>query len=338
MLGIRKRWSFTEVKEFIEELSNSGYKLLSETYGGSKKKIAIQCSSNHIYETLFDNFKKGHRCPRCSGLATWSFDEVKRYIEGFGYHLVNDEYKNTITEIEIKCPIGHIYTGTFKRFKLGRRCPFCNGGLKKDGTIVYNEFINKGVIPKFDVNDYQNNHQRLFFLCPKHHEKGTQSITYNNSQRCPHICHFCNIENGRSGEKHHAWKGGISKISDYLRNGLDEWKKESFAKCDYQCDITKTKKDLIIHHLYRNFSEIVQETFEVTGIEIKEKLIDYSKREIDALTETCQKLHYKYGLGVCLNDSVHKMFHKKYGIKNNTVNQYLDFKHNYSRKEGVIVE
>jgi len=48
--------------------------------------------------------------------------------------------------------------------------------------------------------------------------------------------------------------------------------------------------------------------------------------ELNLINYTCIELHYKYGLGVCLCEKEHKLFHSIYGRKNNTKKQYDDFK------------
>lgn len=55
------------------------------------------------------------------------------------------------------------------------------------------------------------------------------------------------------------------------------------------------------------------------------------------LKEKCLKLHYKYGLGVCLTEELHKEFHNIYGKRNNTLEQYMEFKKN-KIKEIYITE
>ncbi|QWU14395.1 Protein of unknown function [Paenibacillus sophorae] len=53
------------VKEYIEGKSNTGYRLLSESYKNNSQKLKIQCDKNHVYYTSFGNFKNGKRCPKC---------------------------------------------------------------------------------------------------------------------------------------------------------------------------------------------------------------------------------------------------------------------------------
>lgn len=140
-----------------------------------------------------------------------------------------------------------------------------------------------------------------------------------------------------SSENNNNWQGGITKISEYLRHNINEWKMDSFKKYNFKCDITGECESLVIHHLY-NYSDIIKEVFETLKLPIYECINKYTDEELEMLKATCVSIHYKYGLGVCLTEGVHIEFHSIYGKKNNTVEQYNEFKikNNNSDKERLI--
>jgi len=53
------------------------------------------------------------------------YEDVKNYIESYGYQLVSKEYKDSHNKLKVQCPKGHIYEVSFYNFKIGRRCPYC---------------------------------------------------------------------------------------------------------------------------------------------------------------------------------------------------------------------
>ena len=55
-----------------------------------------------------------------------TYEEVKEYIESFGYKLLSRNYENNHSKLKIMCDKGHIYETSFKIFKRGFRCPICN--------------------------------------------------------------------------------------------------------------------------------------------------------------------------------------------------------------------
>lgn len=311
------------VKSFIEVESNSKYRLLTK-YVNSKTKIKILCDKGHEWETLFDNFRKGHRCGVCNGKGKWNRITVAEFILKEGY-IPLVEYTNYLNDMKLQCPEGHIYKCNFKRFKRGDRCPHCAGVARVDGNEAIVRFKERGFIPQFKPEEYKNSHQRLYFLCPKHAELGLQTCNLNNLKNQKYVCSQCYLE-ANSGENHYLWKGGVSKIYSYLRNHITEWKLESMLFCDNMCDITGDNSQLEVHHLHKSFSEIMDEVFEETHIEYKSEISDYSKDELSILIETCKELHSKYGLGVVLTRDLHFEFHKRYGRHNNTPEQYYEFK------------
>jgi len=121
------------------------------------------------------------------------------------------------------------------------------------------------------------------------------------------------------------WNGGVTELNHHLRRKILQWKYDSFNKYKCRCDITNSREKCQVHHLY-NFPDIVCETLEILKLPLHAKIGEYTLMELNLINYTCIELHYKYGLGVCLCEKEHKLFHSIYGRKNNTKKQYDDFK------------
>ena len=120
------------------------------------------------------------------------------------------------------------------------------------------------------------------------------------------------------------WKGGTSPIQQYFRKKIEPWKLDSMKQCNYKCVITG-KSFNVIHHLY-SFTSIITETLNNLNLPIYKEINKYSDDELNRIEEECLNLHYKYPLGVCLTNEIHKLFHKVYGTGNNIPSQFEDFK------------
>ena len=174
-----KKFTYQEVKEYIE---NEGYELLSEEYKGNKIPLVVKCPNGHIINTLtFDNFKnKGKRCKYCrkqqvAKLYRKSYEEVKEYIESFGYKLLSDEYINANEYITIQPPCGHeSYDVTFNAFKnQGQRCPKCANEHRNDNRKATYEQVKEEIEKenyKLLSSEYIDSKQNLLIECPKGHQ------------------------------------------------------------------------------------------------------------------------------------------------------------------------
>lgn len=123
-----KRKTYEEIKEYIESF---GYKMLSKEYINAHEKLLIQCDENHIYETTYNCFQRGQRCPECNkekmkNLKTHSYEYIKTYIENEGYRLLSKTYEKSKKKIKLLCPNNHEWNVTFDSFQQGHRCPICN--------------------------------------------------------------------------------------------------------------------------------------------------------------------------------------------------------------------
>lgn len=183
----------------------------------------------------------------------------------------------------------------------------------------------KDMNPNIEIisNEYKNNKTSLKCRCKIDNYKWRAKWSdLSQGTGCP----LCAIRS-RSGEGSSNWKGGISSLRNYLRSHLDEWKRDSFKKYNYKCDISGINKNLNIHHLY-SFNLIFQEIIEIAKLPIYQEINKYTNEELDKLVDICLKLHNKYGLGVCLCKEEHKKFHSEYGKSNNTPKQYIEYKEN----------
>jgi hypothetical protein len=119
----KKKYTYEEVKYFIEIESNSGCKLISEEYINSKNKLDIRCKCGNTFPKSFEKFKIGQRqCNLCSNKLInekkkLPFIEVFNFVKNCGYELVSTEYYNNATSIIIKSKEGYLIKTTLMRLK-----------------------------------------------------------------------------------------------------------------------------------------------------------------------------------------------------------------------------
>jgi len=212
--------------EFIkEEIEKVGYRCLSEEYINSKTKLKVQCDKGHLWEATWSYFQQGDRCSICSGNKRNTIEEVKNYIEKFGYKCLSEEYKNTSTILEVQCNKNHIYKTSWANFKKGSRCRICDNGGKKtieEISIFVNEFGYKCL-----SKVYVGSKSKIIFMCNKNHVYKMTWSCILSGQRCPK----CAIEN-KSGENSYQWKNYTEEDRKNIKFYRDEVMK--LSKINYK--------------------------------------------------------------------------------------------------------
>jgi len=169
------------------------------------------------------------------------------------------------------------------------------------------------------------------YICPSHpniiqHKSLNALIFDTRDDGSERRCIYCHLENNHGSDSKH-WNGGSSSLHPYLREFINEWKKDSMANSDYKCVITGDKFDAI-HHVY-SFNKILKEILRECKLPIYKEISMYTEEELNLLKETNINVHNKYPLGVCLRKDIHKLYHRLYG-NNNTLEQFEEFRIRYN--------
>lgn len=122
-------------------------------------------------------------------------------------------------------------------------------------------------------------------------------------------------------ENNGRWRGGITPLMKELRSEIKEWQKNSMEICEYKSVLTMDNFDNV-HHLIP-FKDIVDEVLDCCGLDVRSSPQDYTDDEFLILREAVIKAHEKSLYGVCLEESLHTLFHKEFGYRNNNAEQFV---------------
>ena len=130
------RYTFEDVKEFIEGELGNGCKLLSGTYSYSQK-LEIECKCGEIFYTTFTKFKNRNKrqCNFCSKGHYLTYDYILDFVNNNSEcKLISTEFVKIFDNLIFECKCGKEFTTSFAKFKNRnkRQCNDC-------GQIISNE-------------------------------------------------------------------------------------------------------------------------------------------------------------------------------------------------------
>ena len=333
-----KRSTIEEVKRYIDEHANGDCILLSTEYINSNTPLQLKCNlCGKEFQRDFQHIKRGRFC--CNNCSVknrakqqaFTIDIVKQYIQKYDINneciLLSTEYINSRTPLQLKCNLcGKKFQRNFEHIKRGRFCCEECGErigakkLKYTAEDVENDIQQDGY---HLIGKYINAKTGVLCQCNKGHPPF--NLFYSEYKFRKRGCPECG-KLKESGSNHWNWQGGISIISDLIRDAADDWKYELVKQYHY-CDITGQTHNLEVHHLNINFADIVKESANNIGFIFNGKeLKDYDIEKVQQLKKEIARLHQEKVKGVVLTKDLHRLFHSIYGKKNNTEEQYIEFK------------
>jgi hypothetical protein len=297
---------------------NRGYRLLAkpEDYEANTTKLPYICPKHEeqgIQYITWADFNSGCGCSSCGNekVSDMFRLDFKVVINGFkkrGYVLLSKEkdYATAHTQISYLCPshLGKgILTITWGDFNDGKGCRYCGAertgdSRRKDIEYWKDVFREKGCT--LLTENIKSSKDKVEFTCNKHPDVIQESAVYH-FQEGASCCHICGVE-ARSGENHHAWKGGITPETRRIRSSTvyKYWKVAVLIRDKRTCQCCGNKKgrELCVHHI-KPFS-----------------LYPELRTEVSNGMTLC-----KY----CHNAKYVDSFHRVYGYKNNTEAQLYEY-------------
>lgn len=324
-------------KIYLEDVKkmfiNCGYIPMFDTFSNTIEKLPAMTKEGYKIETSYNQLQSGYGCKIIDKSNPHSIYNINLWLSNNkkGIKLISTKYKNAKERLLFITEEGYKIFTTWDNMRSSKNYEMVH--LKNPYSIEnISTFLKLNKVQyKILSTEFIGAREKLVFYCENH---GVFNISWNSIQQGKG-CYQCWIERV-SGENSYLWKGGISTLSDYIRKkGLPSWKKDSFKKYNYQCDISGIHNDvLVIHHVNRNYSDILYETMNILKLQMHQEINKYTEKELQLIEEKCLELHYKYGLGVCLIEKIHNEFHSIYGKTKNTMEQYKTFKNNKIRELG----
>jgi hypothetical protein len=222
-----------------------------------------------------------------------SYNHVFNVFAKEGYKLLSKNYVNSREKVEFICPNGHTHSITLSAFtNQGQRCSICSKRKKHNLQEIKDIFNNVGW--KLLSTVYINNKQVLDVLCNKGHKISINLNNFLNGWRCKK----CYVLRNR-GETSNCWNPNLTNEERLRERDIPEnndWIKNVLKRDNYKCVYCNTDgngTNLNAHHLEG--------------------------------WHWCKTLRFEVSNGVTLCKDCHKAFHKQFGRKYNTSEQFYIF-------------
>lgn len=221
-------------KPTLEKVRNifaaEGFTLLSNEYKNTKSKLKYRCPVGHKHAMSLSSFKKGIRCPYCSGKAKKRIDFLKREFEKENYILLDSEYKNVHSDLNFICPNDHKDKISWNLWRRCSRCPTC-AGKRIDTKYAKDSFYIDGYVL---LSKYEKSNKYLYYICPNGHKGRMRWYNWKAGKRCPKCA--------KQQSKNEA------EISNFLQKYVNVIERDRTLIAPYELDIVIPDQNIAIEY------------------------------------------------------------------------------------------
>lgn len=192
-----RKLSLKEIKTRLK-IINPIVKIISKEYINSKTHLDCKCRTcGYEWKAIWNSLSKGIGCPKCSGKARPTIEEVKNNVKEIhpNIEILDNVYKNNRTSLKCHCLIcGHVWKACYDNLINGKTdCPKCAKRLKPSIEEARKNILK--VNPKIKIlsDVYKNNASPLLckcLICGHEWHSRYHDLMVNKS------CPLCNASKG----------------------------------------------------------------------------------------------------------------------------------------------
>jgi len=286
--------TFEEVRDIFE---SNGLSLLTNEYINIHSKILCLNKDGYKVVPTLSNIKEGKTPLVFSKSNPYTIENITFFLDknNIPYQLISKEFQTACKhKMEWKCDKGHVFEMSWNSISQGRGCSVCAGNQKKTHEQFVEE-VREIVSTEYQVLEkYINADTKIKMKHNKcgHIYKVTPSHFLDTGRRCPK----CAI---KSGPDSPSYNPNITdeereKRRTLYKKELDEWRNEVFARDDYTCQCCNERGGTIHAHHLDGYHWCKDKRFDVDN-------------------------------GATLCERCHTTFHRIYGTRNNTKQQFIEF-------------
>ena len=220
-----------------------------------------------------------------------SYEEVKDFIEECGCKLLSKEYENSTTRLKVQCACGEVFDTNFKIFKKGQRqCKQCLNEITYRKVKKFIEECGCKLLSTKYVN--ARTKLKIQCACGEVFEVCFNHFKNDGQQQCAE----CGIKK-RTGENHPKYNPNLTEEEREELRSYPQYRqfvKQVYENDNYTCRCCGDNKNGIESHHLNGYKW--DKTNKVNPIN-----------------------------GITLCEECHKEFHKLYGRRNNTIEQFREF-------------
>ncbi|WP_243081405.1 MULTISPECIES: HNH endonuclease [Staphylococcus] len=300
-----KKLNIEKVKSELKNI-NPNVEILSNEYVNAKEKMYCECKNcGHKWFINWSDLKSNRSCPKCRPnrirkTKSYTIEHLKRHSKEVNdrIEIIDTKYFNSRTPLKCRCVnCNRILFKTWDNIKKGTGCKRCSLSKARRPTLKEIKIIfeqkNIGVenIKTSKIGDKFI----VTWTCSKCGE------TYKNDMYCIKNKKFCLncFRKSQKGVNHPRYNFSLT-ISDRLNDRqynkvlVNKWRSKIFQRDNYTCKVCGSfGKKLNAHHL-NGYHWNLEGRYDVNN-------------------------------GITLCESCHKEFHKTYGNRNNTKEQFEDY-------------